>query len=887
MIPTFLLWYLWMFFPWISGPSAVLPANGINAIDDFTPEELVEDIFVKGVCKNIFNIESEGRPESIGFFESGASVIGLEEGIILATGAIDNAEGPNDDGGEGSRFNIPSNDPDLRKLAGIDTIMDVAALEFDFTPLDSVVTFRYVFASEEYCEYVDNVFNDVFGFFVSGPGIRGDFSDNAINVALIPESQDFVTINSVNHLRNADYFISNVLEKDATTCGLLPNTTELRQQIQYDGFTKILTAQLNLIPCETYHLKLVVADVGDDSWDSAVFLEAESFNLGGELELSSRSTIEMDTIPEGCDYGSFVVSRIEGSPVDEDITIGIRVGPNSTAIEGVDFQMLPDSVLIPAGQNEIVVPLQAIIDDEVETTPETVELEFDFPCACISGATRLYLLDPPSIVTGLEDQLVCVGDRINLATTVSGGVEGYQYLWSTGSRSENISATILSDSSFTLTVTDVCGRQFIDNVQINVRPVPQASIPDNVQETCLGGSIDVPITFVGEAPFSFSFAQDGEFVRSFTNIFQNPFFFTVDQEGQVTLQDFADANCSGQVRGSTDLRYSRIQSIATSTNASCAGSFDGRIDTETVGGTPPYRYNWGPGISAEADPGNLPAGDYVGTITDANGCEATVTALIRDPSPLAPIRFQCRSFTADQLRISASGGTTPYMYSIDGGPFSNATVFNQLEGGSFHVVDIQDAQGCQIQQDFLMPVLREKLVDLENSVQLDLGENYTMQPQLNIPFSLVESISWSPADNLSCTDCLNPEVTALGDQTYVLRIDDVFGCVDGAAITVKLNKKAEIFIPSAFSPDGDQQNDLLVIYANPDQVREIEQFEIFHRWGTKIYERRNFLPNQEDLGWDGRLLGRNVDPGIYVYTATFILANGVRQQQNGTVLLLR
>lgn len=887
MIPLFLVWYTWVFFPWFHGFAVEIPADGINAISNFTPEELVEDIFVKGVCKNIFNIESEGRPESIGFFEDGAAVIGLEEGIILATGSIDNAEGPNNDAGKSGRFNLPSNDPDLKKLAGVDTIMDVAALEFDFTPLDSIVTFRYVFASEEYCEYVGNVFNDVFGFFVSGPGIRGEFTDNAINVALIPESQDFVTINSVNHLQNANYFISNVLEKDATACGLTPNNTELRQQIQYDGFTKVLTAKLNLIPCETYHLKLVVADVGDDSWDSAVFLEAESFNLGGELELASRSTIQMDTIPEGCDYGSFVVSRIEGSSIEEDLTIGIRVGQNSTAIEGIDFETLPDSVLIPAGQTEVEVPLQAIIDEEIESIPEVIELEFDFPCACISGAALLYLLDPPLINTGLEDRLVCLGDRIDLNTSVSGGVEGYTYLWSTGSSAENISATILSDSTFNLTVTDNCGRQLIDQVDIKVRPVPTAFIPDEVKETCLGGSIDVPITFSGQAPFSFSFSQDGQLIRSFTEIYQNPFYFKVEQEGEVVLQDFSDANCSGAVRGSTDLRYSRIQSIASTNNASCAGGQDGSINTETVGGTPPYQYNWGLGIPAEADPIGLPAGEYVGTITDAKGCEATVTALIRDPSALEPIRFQCRAFTADELRISASGGTAPYLYSIDGGPFLGPEVFQQLTGGSFHVIDIQDAQGCQIQQDFLMPVRRDRLVDLESTVQLDLGEKFVIEPQLNIPISLVESILWTPSDGLSCIDCLTPEVVALTDQTYVLRIDDVFGCVDGVAITVKLNKQAEIFIPSAFSPNEDQQNDLLVVYANPDQVRKIEKFEVFHRWGTKIYERADFLPNQEDIGWDGRLLGRNVDPGIYIYTATFVLTNGVRIQQNGTVLLVR
>ena len=881
--------YVWLILSAGSAEAAPSTAvvDGINAIDGFTAEELVEDIFVKGVCKNIFNIEAIGSEGSFGYFEQGADVLGLDKGIILSTGKIDNAEGPNREGGKSSRFGKPSNDPDLQQLAGSDTIMDVTALEFEFTPLDSNVTFRYVFASEEYCEYVDNVFNDVFGFFISGPGIRGDFSDNAENVALIPGSNDFVTINSVNHLRNSDFYIGNELEKDAVDCNINYTPSDLQDKIQFDGFTKVLTAKLNLIPCETYHLKLVVADVGDDSWDSAVFLEAESFNIGGELELSTKSTINQDTIPEGCDYGSFVVSRLQGSSDVEPITIGIRVGTGSTAEEGIDFSPLPDSVTIPAGTFSVDVPLQPIIDDVQETTPELIELEFDFPCACISGKAELYLLDPPLISTGLTDLEVCPGDRVELSSTTSGGVPGYEYLWSTGSLSEKTTLTIEEDQTVSLSVTDICGRLFVDQINIATRPIPEARIPTTVRQTCLDGTVQLSVQFTGVPPFHFSYSQDGQFVREFTDITQNPYSFTIDREGQVEIHDFGDAFCPGIVFGQFDLRYSRIQGIATGNPTSCADLANGSINTEVVGGTAPYVFSWDQGAGSDPDPQGLAAGVYNCTITDANGCTSTLSAEVTEPRPLEAITFDCREFLGEDLSFRASGGTPPYLYSINGGNFSEATLFDNLSGGQSYNLTIQDAQGCQVAQNFIMPVLRQEIVELPGAVKLVLGDNYTIQPKLNIPNSLVKSIQWSPSEGLSCDTCLMPEVIALQDQTYSLRIDDVFGCTGAAAITIKLDKQVDVFIPTAFSPNGDQQNDLFILFANTDQVQEVISFQVYSRWGTLLHQQNNFPPNDPTYGWDGNFGNRRLDPGLYIYTAQFRLTNGVVVDQNGTVLLMR
>ena len=261
------LWLTERFF--ISAQSAVSPPTPISLSDpisvsgQYTSNELVRDIFARGVCNNISNISAIGSGAGIGYFENGTSSIGLEKGIILSTGPIAHAVGPNNLTDKSGDFNYIGGDSDLNLLANTN-VRDRVGLEFDFVPLDSFVTFRYVFASEEYCEFVGSDYNDVFGFFISGPGIQGTFSDDSRNIALIPGSNDFVAINTVNHLHNAGHFIRNELPADALQCGMIPQSSPFTPLIQYDGFTRRLTARLQLIPCETYHLRMVVADVGDD-----------------------------------------------------------------------------------------------------------------------------------------------------------------------------------------------------------------------------------------------------------------------------------------------------------------------------------------------------------------------------------------------------------------------------------------------------------------------------------------------------------------------------------------------------------------------------------------------------------------------------------------------
>ncbi|HHS95424.1 MAG TPA: hypothetical protein ENJ45_02460, partial [Phaeodactylibacter sp.] len=194
-----------------------LQKMAVLAVDyNYTTEQLIQDIFIGGGCFDVANVQAIGNTSGIGHFSQGAASVVLDEGVILESGNITNAPGPNNAGNAGNDLGT-TGDPDL-ELLGAGTIYDAVGIEFDFTPTVPVVNFDYVFASEEYCEYVGSQFNDVFGFFISGPGFNGPFTNGAENIALIPATTTYVAINTVNHNQNTAYFNGN-----HSNCGQITN----------------------------------------------------------------------------------------------------------------------------------------------------------------------------------------------------------------------------------------------------------------------------------------------------------------------------------------------------------------------------------------------------------------------------------------------------------------------------------------------------------------------------------------------------------------------------------------------------------------------------------------------------------------------------------------
>ncbi len=227
--------------------------------EGFSPNVLVSNVLVAdGILTR--NVSYDGYDRSIALFENGNKAdLGIDKGIILSSGVAVGAKGPNNDIGYTSGLGGPGNSI-LEGIAGTKTL-DAAVLTFDFKPQTADIEFKYIFASDEYQEWVDAGFNDIFGFFISGPGISGEQ-----NVALLPGSNVVVSIDNVNHKRNTSYYVDN-----------FDVTKNTYKYLQPDGLTVALTADLKLQSCEWYTIKLAIADVGDPIKDSWVFIESKSF----------------------------------------------------------------------------------------------------------------------------------------------------------------------------------------------------------------------------------------------------------------------------------------------------------------------------------------------------------------------------------------------------------------------------------------------------------------------------------------------------------------------------------------------------------------------------------------------------------------------------------
>ncbi|MBW7869724.1 MAG: T9SS type B sorting domain-containing protein [Flavobacteriia bacterium] len=245
-----------------------------SAESNFTAEQLLTDVLLDGgACSSSSNFQLKDNPtepfpsanRSWGYFKKGTSNFPFEEGIVLTSGYAKDAEGP--DTGIVSKGGYEWLGDDDASVLALITTNNATVFEFDFIPQGNVISFRYIFASEEYPDWACSSFNDVFAFLISGPGITNDPGLSGKNIALLPDGNP-VTINTVNDdwCGNPDFYVAGPFS-----------------DIEYGGRTVPLTAQANVIPGQTYHIRLLVADASDTSYDSAVFLEAGSFHLSSVI----------------------------------------------------------------------------------------------------------------------------------------------------------------------------------------------------------------------------------------------------------------------------------------------------------------------------------------------------------------------------------------------------------------------------------------------------------------------------------------------------------------------------------------------------------------------------------------------------------------------------
>jgi gliding motility-associated-like protein len=484
---------------------SVSQANALAMVDYLVDEE-------NGTVEfNPATISFSGGANMLGQFNGSSSNIGFQEGVLMSTGLISNAVGPNDDDGlnGGGNFELSGTNL-LAPLIGGKETYDAAVLRFQFRILGDYVKFRYVFASEEYNEFVCSEFNDAFAFFISGPGIAG-----MENLALVPGTTTPVTINTINNgavgVNGSSSNSPCILSNSAFFAGNNQNS------VQYDGFTRPMTAEKGgLQSCVWYTLTLVIADVNDSQYDSAVFLEAGSlssnapqFSAGAVTQINGLPNYSPDvtTMNESC--GSLLLTIQVENPLQTSITFPLTIG--GTASPGVDYESLPASVTIQAGQTVVNLPITIISDATAEPGGETINISYtQQTCSGPLVTTQTFtILDPPAPLT-IEPiapfDYLCPRIPTLLNGVISGGKPPYFFQWAGfGPQINPVTVIPEQSGSYVFTVTDQCGASTQLTAQININgyvPLVLNAQPEHI--ICKGDfvSIGAPATG-GKPPLSY------------------------------------------------------------------------------------------------------------------------------------------------------------------------------------------------------------------------------------------------------------------------------------------------------------------------------------------------------------------------------------------------
>jgi len=447
------------------------------------PQQLVQNVLL-GPGVTVSNIMYNGSPSAIGSFTANNTNLGIAEGIVMTTGTVINngngPQGPNNQAGCGMDNNMGGSTL-LSSIIGGSPTFNAAILEFDFIPFSDTVRFQYVFGSDEYPEFAppnNSGYNDVFGFFISGPGITG-----IQNIARLPTNGSIVSINNVNSITNSQFYTHN---GDGNSAPYNNNPF----YIQYDGYTKVLEAVSKVQCGQTYHLIIAIADVGDGQWDSGMFLEANSLRSQTPIDISYTVSRQLynnpDWMAEGCVSATVTLTRQNN--LSQSLTLPITT--SGTATNGVDYTGVPNAVTFAPGQATVSFTLNALFDNIPEGI-ETVDLTFNLsdPCGNVTPYNiNLFISDISELqVTINNPQVACPGQDIVLNATVSGGFNPYTYLWNTGATTPTINVSPTQSGFYSIIVRDDClTTEAYDTVLVQVPQYLPLSIDltDDITEIC-------------------------------------------------------------------------------------------------------------------------------------------------------------------------------------------------------------------------------------------------------------------------------------------------------------------------------------------------------------------------------------------------------------------
>lgn len=493
----------------------------------YDPNALIDNFFT-GAGIDVLNVQFAGKPEAVGFFSDGAAAVGIDRGLILTTGRVATSGtefGADEIGANFASTNNGSNAQSypLQNVSSV-PLYDVVYYKITFRPSSDSIRFRYVFASEEYPEYACSSFNDIFGFFLSGPKPGGEqYSD--FNIALVPNSNLPVAINNVHPFNdaypdcppfNSQYYINNNLSNN---------------QPAYDGLTTPFIAEAAVVPCETYEMTIALADASDGVFDTGVFLEGNSF--GGAIDIQASFNAGENVIPENAtaDTIDIALNDIPASALPLTVTIA------GEAENGVDYVQIDPVYTISTADTVLHIVFQPIPDTLVEGL-ENILINVSGP-GCLARQFTVFLADPDStMLQGNIYEYALVGGTAHL-DAIPTNFSGQDRTFSNSNyyQIEPVNALIESPVTVQLpfanlgtvkAIKSVCmniEHTWLDDLKVFLIAPDERFVEltsnnggngDNYTGTCFSPEATQPINFPGPfapadaAPFTGEFQVEGE-----------------------------------------------------------------------------------------------------------------------------------------------------------------------------------------------------------------------------------------------------------------------------------------------------------------------------------------------------------------------------------------
>jgi gliding motility-associated-like protein len=586
------------------------------------------------------NITYQGIDTSFGFFNGIKSNIGMDTGVIICNGGIELAEGPscktNDQHDQScTTFQYSTTDgwpnantyqdQDLANLIGVtlSQTYSCALLQFDFVAVSDSVQFQYVFGSnEEPCFYNDTYFDD-FGFFLSGPGIAGTFTNGAINLALLPGTTTAVSVKNVNCSTNSNYYVCNSPPATSSTncaetsvCTNCP-ANNAATTVGYGGFTTVLTAKAKVQCGQKYHIKLGVANIGNGKFDSGVLLKGGSFTpTTNPMKVSTASA-----------------STCPSTPV------------KLTASGATSYIWSPAATLSAStGASVMASP----------TVSTTYTVVGTIAGACDDTLTIAITVNPsPTLVVTPGSPGICAGGSVNLNVS---GASTYTWTPTTGlscTTCSNPTANPAGTTTYYVTGTNANGCKSKDSVTITVAASLSVTATASPSSTiCLGDS--AMLNANGAATFTWS-PSNGLSCTTCPNPYANP----------TSATTYTVTGTSGSCNAVGTVAIAVNPSPTITVNSSSASICKGSSATLTAKGG--SNYTWSPSTGLSATTGTVviaipsAATTYIVTGTNGSGCTGKDSIKISiNPSPSLTITASSSGniCSGGSDTIKASGAST-------------------------------------------------------------------------------------------------------------------------------------------------------------------------------------------------------------------------------------